>query len=44
MVSSLLTLNYFTSFPSFSIVDLNRQMFAGKITKHSVRLISVLMC
>ena len=43
-MSSLLTLNYFTPFPKFLLLALNKQMLAGKITRHSIRLTSVLMC
>ena len=42
-MSSLLTLNYFTPFPSFPVVDFEQVNIYWE-NYHSIRLISVSMC
>ena len=43
-MSSILTLNYFKSPPSFPIVDFEQVNICEKIISRSIRLISLLMC
>ena len=44
LVSSLFTLKYFRSFPSFPIADFEQVNICWKIIWHSICVISVLMC
>ena len=42
--TSLLSLNYFTPFLSFSVVEFKQANACWEISSHFIRLISALMC